>query len=366
MMACNFQGSGKPHMFLKNCNMKIKASLLLVLSCLSVVVFATQSSANAPKVFESNDNPSTGLTISPPTYELTANPGDILENYVKLIGKSDNTVTYEATVEDFRVEGQEGSVQLTGDDANPNAFSKWFTVEPKTITLSPRETKTVKFTIKVPENGEPGGHFASVLFQPKSIETQSGTGAQVLQKIGALVLLNVSGAFTESGKVQKFESKNFIGTYETIIDDEAKTTTYSPRNEEFHKESKKTYFNEGPVAFDLVVKNEGNVHFRPKGTVTIYNIFGKKVDELQIEPRNVFPNGGERRITILWPKKNLWGGRYTAKVVALYGSKNQTLTAETSFWAFPSTAAIVIVVVLAVVILLRKRIIKAIKVIAKG
>lgn len=339
----------------------IKSSFFLLLTVASLLVLS-----NAKTHAVAAPSGANGIAISPPSYELTGNPGDKIENVIKVTSASSTPIIYEALVEDFRVEGQEGQVTVSADDNNPNAFSKWFKIEPTTFALEPKQTAIIKFTITVPKNAEPGGHFASVLFQAKQIESSSSTGAQVLQRIGSLVLMNISGATTESGKVENFSTKTFEGSWENVVNEDTKVITYSPRNEITDKEKPKSAFSSGPIAFDLVLKNEGNVHYSPKGTVTIYNIFGQKVDELQIEPKNVFPGGGERRITVVWPKKNLWGLRYTAKVVALYGTKNQTLTSETSFWAFPTTVGIGIIVGIILIILLRKRIIKAVKVIAKG
>ena len=112
-------------------------------------------------------------------------------------------------------------------------------------------------------------------------------------------------------------------------------------------------------------KNDGNVHVKPIGTVTINNIFGRKVAQLALDPRNVFP-GGERRITVLWPQKRLWGIYYHAQVTAIYGDKHQTMTAETNFWAFPLWAAIVLGILLLFLILARKRLLKVVKVLIKG
>jgi hypothetical protein len=342
--------------------MRIKAMLFLVLSFITPFSLGFSQKASAQRAPQTQDSGRTGIVISPPTYELTSNPGDKIENVIKVTSQSPNIVNYEALVEDFSVEGTEGAVSVR-EDPNPKAFSKWFSISPTTFELKPNETKNIKFTITVPNDGEPGGHFASVLFQPKAIGSNNATGAQVLQRVGALVLMTVSGAVTEKGSVIKLSPKNYSGSWEEIKNEEAKSVIYSPRDENLNNEKTQSFFNEGPVGFDLVLKNEGNVFYKPKGTMTIYNIFGRKVDEITIEPKNVFP-GGERRITVIWPKKNLWGVRYTAKVVTIYGSKSQTMTAETSFWAFPVSVAIGIG--LLILLLLRKRLIKAISIIAKG
>lgn len=308
-----------------------------------------------------------GIQISPPSYELTANPGDVLDNVIKVTNLANNTVSYEAVVEDFRVEGDEGVVKVEKDD-NPNAFSRWFKVTPSSFTLKKGETLNIKFNIDVPDDAEPGGHFASLMFQQKSIASESATGAQVLQRVGSLVLMTVSGDVKESGNISKFFTKSFVGSYETkVFEGRDDIKYFSTRDEKVAEEKPKSFFSNGPVAFDLVLENKGNVYYRPKeAKVELYNIFGKKVDTLNVEPKNVFP-GGERRVTVIWPEKNLWGIRYTARLTAIYGQKEpKTLVTSTSFWAFPLPIAIMIAIILVVLILLRKRLFKAISILAKG
>lgn len=308
------------------------------------------------------------ITISPPSFELTSNPGDELtENVIKVTNTSASTATFEAVVEDFRVEGNEGVVQVRKDE-NPNAFSSWFTIEPETFTLKRGEVKTVKFTVNVPDDGEPGGHFASVMFQPKAVESESGSGAQILQRVGALVLMTVSGDVKEEGSISTFAPKTYVGEIDILKSDtDASTEYFVPLQEKLDEEKRSNYFSQGPVAFELVMKNEGNVYYRTQdATVTIKNIFGQKVDEIKVQPRNVFP-GAERRATLIWPKKNLWGIRYTAELNGIYGQKEpKQIGASTSFWAFPLPAAIAIGVVLLILVFLRKRLLKAISILAKG
>ena len=306
-----------------------------------------------------------GLSISPPTYELTANPGDNLTEAIRLSNLSSDTVTYESAVEDFKVGGTEGQVTLSPDDS-ANAFSKWFNVTPKQITLNPRESRSVNFTISSPVTAEPGSHFASLLFQPKVVATSRGaTGAQVIQRVGALILLNIKGSSTEKATLENFSTKTYVGEWDQVLGSDNKTSITVPKNELLENEHAASYFSTGPIGFQLLFKNEGNVHIKPTGTISIYNLFNQKVAEFPIDGRNVFPQG-ERRITAIWPESKLWGGYYRAHLFTVYGSKNLSLTAETHFFAFPSTPLWIIIGSLVILILVRKRLVAAIRVLVKG
>ena len=306
-----------------------------------------------------------GLSISPPTYELTANPGDRLSEAIRLSNQSSDTVTYESAVEDFKVDGTEGQVTLSPDDS-ATAFSKWFSVSPAQITLKPRESRSVSFTIIAPNTAEPGGHFASLLFQPRVVATnQSVTGAQVVQRVGALILLTVKGASKEQATLESFTTKTYAGEWDQVTGSDGKSSITVPKNEVLESEKSTRFFNSGPIGFQLLFKNEGNIHIKPTGTISIYNIFNRKVAEFPIDSRNVFPQG-ERRITAIWPEKQLWGGYYRAHLFSVYGSKNESMTAESYFFAFPSTPLWIAIGAIFLLILLRKRLAAAIRVLVKG
>ena len=320
----------------------------------------------APLTVRAADSVATvGLSISPPTYELTANPGDHLLEAIRLSNQSSDTVTYESAVEDFKVDGTEGQVTLSPDDSAAS-FSKWFSVSPTEVTLRPRESRSVSFAINTPNSAEPGGHFASLLFQPRVVATnRTATGAQVVQRVGALVLLTVKGASKEQATLESFTTKTYVGEWDQVTGSDGKTSITVPKNEMLESEKATRFFESGPIGFQLLFKNEGNVHIKPTGTISIYNIFNRKVAEFPIDSRNVFPQG-ERRITAIWPEKQLWGGYYRAHLFSVYGSKNESLTSESYFFAYPSTPLWIIVGSLILFILLRKRLAAAIRVLIKG
>ena len=62
----------------------------------------------------------------------------------------------------------------------------------------------------------------------------------------------------------------------------------------------------------------------------------------------------------------LWGLKYSAQFLGIYGSTNSQITAETSFWAFPLIPGVIIIVALAFALIARKRLIKAIGIIFRG
>lgn len=243
-----------------------------------------------------------GVSISPLTFELTANPSDILENKIKIYNPTDSIVSIRMEVEDFKPVGETGQVIVAPEEEITYSLKRWVKIEPTEFTLEPREQRFVDFIIEVPENAEPGGKYGSVLASTTGVMGGEITGAAIAQKVGALLLLTVSGEVKEELMTKEFLAPSFL---------------------EY-----------GPVPFIIRLENKGTVHVRPRGFVTITNWWGKKVADVEFPQLNVIP-GSVRKIETTWQNKWLFG-KYTAMLVGSYGTSNLPFNPPVlTFWAFP-------------------------------
>ncbi len=267
----------------------------------------------SPATVHAQEEGKRGLAISPTTFELSANPGDNLINTIRLDNISDTMLEVTTDVRNFSALGEEGQVTL---DTNDEKYSlrAWLGVEPANVVLGPGESKVIAFTIDVPPNGEPGGHFGSVIFSTKIPRAENGSAATVGQEIGALVLLRVAGDAREVLKINSFNAVSDRGDAS-----DAKPVKLVPQ---------------GPVVFDARIANEGNVFLKPKGVITITDVFNRSVAEFPLDAQNVLPEA-VRKMNATWNSKFLFG-KYDAQLTLTYGLNNsEIITATTSFWAFP-------------------------------
>ena len=275
-----------------------------------------------------------GVGISPLTFELTANPGDVIENQVKVYNPSDATIGIKMEVEDFTIEGEIGHVRIEPAGTETYSLATWVKMEPEEFTLGPGEQKFVKFTINIPDNAEPGGHYGSILARTTAVVGGEYIGAAIAGRVGSLVLLSIAGEVEENLIVKDFSA---------------------PRYSEY-----------GPIPFVIRFENKGTVHVKPKGFVTVTNWLGRKVTDIEIPQRNVLPNS-IRMIETSFSEKWLWAGKYTATLTGSYGMSNTHLIpAVITFWAFPWKIGILILVVLIFFILTRRRWFAAFKILIRG
>lgn len=279
------------------------------------------------------------LSISPVTFELTGNPGDVLVNKLRIFNPSDSSIAIEMEIEDFAAAGEEGEVIVKEAENVTYSLAQWINVTPQKFTLEANEQKFVDFIITIPLNAEPGGKYGSVLATIKGVISpgEEITGAAISTKVGALVLLTVSGDVVENLEVKEFSVPSFSET--------------------------------GPIPFMIRFENKGTVHVRPRGYVTITDWRSEKVIDIEFPQHTVIP-GSVRRVEALWDKK--WAfGRFTATLVGNYGTGNIPLKPPVVvFWVFPWRIALGIFITLALVttyfVKTRKRWKMALRILIKG
>ncbi len=306
----------------------VTRNIFAAVALISVVAFPLTSLAAEDSV--------RGLTISPLTFELVADPRDTTVNELKVFNPTQNTFSVKMEVEDFTPVGEEGQVVVEATGTETYSLKHWVTFEPQSFTVEPGEKQFVRFTIAVPENAEPGGHYGSVLASTVGTTGEGTTGAGVGYKVGSLVLLTVSGVLKESLAVE----------FDTA---------------DFHEK--------GPIPFDVRLANNGTVHVRPLGFAQITNIFGKKVEDVPFPQKSVIP-GAKRTLQFAWDAKGFKVGRYSASLVGSYGQTNTPLSYTTTFWIVPwkqlSLMGFVVLAAFVFFLKTRKRLTLAVSVLMKG
>lgn len=283
---------------------------------------------SSPTFAQETADQKTSFAISPPIFEVSANPGDIIEQKVRVDNLTDTSLPLTLQKKDFVARGEEGQADLI-DGESKYSLSNWIHLEKDSIDIPAKESQVVNFRIEVPTFAEPGGHFGSVVFQTEPSGEQNNP---VSQRIGALVLLKVAGEAEEKANIASFTTD-------------------------------KTLFENGPVSFITRFQNEGNVQLKPTGTITINTIFGNKVASIDINSQTVLPDS-IRRFESTW--QDAAPGWYTATVSLNYGSKNATITSSTQFLVIPLKIVIPVVIVLVILAILmyrgRKRIKRSLKI----
>jgi len=110
--------------------------------------------------------PGEGLTISPPINEPEIKPGETKSYIIKISNPTKELVEATPEVMDFRAKGEGGEPEFyAAEEASGQyALSSWITFAEPKIALAPEQVKEFEYTITVPTNAEPGGHYGAVFF----------------------------------------------------------------------------------------------------------------------------------------------------------------------------------------------------------
>jgi hypothetical protein len=265
---------------------------------------------------------SQSLEVSPPTQEVSVDPGKTITVKAKLRNNTPKSLPITAKIEDFTAQGEEGQVALSSN--SKWSVSQWTKITPSTFSLAGGEEQEVTATITIPKDAA-GGRYGSFVF---GVDTEKApNSASVSQQIASLFLLRISGKVDEVVRLDSFSA---------------------PRFQEF-----------GPVPFSLSFANTGNVHVKPFGLISVTDMFGRKTADIVVKGSNIFPEA-TRVITASLHNKFLIG-QYHATAVMYYGESNQSLVGTTSFVVFPVRIVAGIIILLVLFFILRKRLGRAFK-----
>ncbi len=252
------------------------------------------------------------LTIVPPSKEYTVNPGDKFEGDLKLINDSNTSLTFNAGTQDFIVEDTHGTPTILPAGTLGKRFSAaaWIGLVPGIFTVAPHEKIVIHYYLQIPSDARPGGHYAAIVYSPTELIGDKGTGTAVQTQLGTLFSIDVNGPITEQAVVTNFSSNKF---------------------QEY-----------GPVHIMTQIHNYGDLHIKPKGSIAITNMWGKRVATLPLDEHNIFPTAARDFVNVFDSKWMI--GKYTAQLLASYGRKNNLpLVATISFIVFPWKIALIII-----------------------
>lgn len=295
----------------------MKKNLPIILTATLFLILASSVRAQLPV----NNR---AFVIIPPKLEIAAAPGEVIQDVIRLQNQTEEEVTFTVGMSDFIVTNTQGSpVFVDQETAGEWALTQWITLGSETLTIAPGEQGSLNFIVSVPENAQPGGHYASIYFIQGGKLSEGQTIAEVAAEMRNLVLLRIKGPITEEAFIRRFQI---------------------PRLSEY-----------GPIDLTTEIANLGNYHITPIGAINIKNVFGKTVATMDLEERNIFP-GASQEYQNSWDKKWLFG-RYKATLTATYGEQNLPLTATVFFWVWPwkiTLATISIIVFIILIIFLIK------------
>lgn len=140
------------------------------------------------------------LTVSPVKKELTVRPGDRLDFSITLVNHTQGDLELLVYPMDFFIK-PDNSYEFHEPGYYTYSCSRWIEMKRDRLTLPPGVQHEEPFTLAVPPDAEPGGHYSVLFFQDAS-QPPPGLGVKPTYRIGSLILVTVPGDIVRDAEIK--------------------------------------------------------------------------------------------------------------------------------------------------------------------
>lgn len=247
-----------------------------------------------------------GLQVKPAIIEDNVDLGGFTQYSLTVRNLSSSDRTFYVSTQDIKGLDDAGN-PLFAQPGEQTGYelSSWISAPEGAVTLRAGETKTVSFSVHVPNKANPGAHFGAI-FLTNTPVASGGNGSAINFRVGTIVSLKIAGDVREQAQLREFSTGKLL-------------------------------YGTGSVDFVAKIENPGNILVRPHGVVEITDMFGRSAGTVEVNQSAapVFP-GSTRKFTAKWDEDGFAFGRYQATGAFSYGETDiKTISGTTSFWVLP-------------------------------
>ncbi len=314
--------------------LKYSRSLIFMALLLANVAMASLAFAYATEPVQI-DPSRQDFVVGPGKTDLTLTPGESTVVELMVSNRTGVDRNFEIKFEDFVGSQDLSSPVVFTNEKGATTMADYLSVPEKTFFLKNGERARIPVTITVPAGAEAGGRYASVLIStlvPVEKTAINGDerkgGVPLITQTGTLVFVTIPGNVKKEGALTEFFTQN-----------------------------KKSFFSvPKDVVFSLIFSNTGKIHLKPSGTISVKNIFGQEIKNIEVTPWFAMPNSLRlREVNLIADpvkEKPFMLGRYVAEAKIFRDYDNLTDTKSFAFWIIPWKLLLVIFLILLVIVFL--------------
>ncbi len=229
------------------------------------------------------------IQIAPAQVELTLDPGDTVDQKLAVRNHDSGPIDLAITVADFELSAT-GVFQPSVPGHTTYSASRWVAFPLTTLHLEAGETKQIDYSILVPGNAEPGGHYTAIMLEGASTPEVSESNGQPQVTLRGRVVAEI--LITIPGEIRR----------ELVIENLAVPSIA---------------FGAGADTADVTVTNAGNVHLTPNGYVQTWGGLPAATFDQEFGQFTLLP-GASRRFSVQLGHQP-WLGKVRAKTELQYG-----------------------------------------------
>ncbi|MEU6670708.1 DUF916 domain-containing protein [Streptomyces sp. NPDC046727] len=211
-----------------------------------------------------------------PYFTLSAEPGQTLTDKVAVQNRTGSPLTFRLYAADAYNTARDGGFAVRTLKERMRGVGAWAKPAKSRITVPGHRTVTVPFTLRVPEDAEPGDHPGAVVALDERVDPGSGRLALGVQRaVGARVYLRVGGPALPALSVGQVH----ISHHQPLIPGLGDST----------------------ATISYTLRNTGNVTLSPEVELTARGLFGRALLDRKLTrvPAELLP-GQKVRLTETW------------------------------------------------------------------
>lgn len=250
------------------------------------------------------------FVIGPGRFALEIAPGESKTVMLNVSNRLGSERIFHFVTEDMTAgTNNSETIQLLGDQVGPYTIKDYISVPYNRIVIKDNERAIIPVTVSIPPDAEPGGFYGSILTEVMPVKQDSGDSnvapsTALVSRIGTLFYVTTPGEKVHEGNLLDF--------------------TTLPN---------KSFYLQGPIDMGVVFENKGSVHLTPSGSVSVVNILGETVGQVELDSWFVMPKSIRTR-ELSWDREFLMG-RYTVTADIERGYDDLIDTQTLVFWVFP-------------------------------
>lgn len=237
--------------------------------------------------------------INRPVVEEILAPGQVARGTIEVDNQAKEPLQLDVYVQDWEyIEGGSGDKLFSAPGSSPWSASSWISFYPQKLALPAQGKGVIEYTIRVPADATPGGHYSVMFFESvlgKTPQDKQGVSVQYTGRLGSLFEVQITGTVERAGEITNVTIGEFA--------------------------------EDRPLTLGYTFLNKGNIAIRPKAFFNITDQAGRYFGRGEFNQLYTFP-GRSGSATMEWTG-SLAPGDYTVLITADLGD-HQVVVAERS------------------------------------
>ena len=171
------------------------ASLGLVAAFIAVSSLVFAGAASAAELSDGQES----ILLSPTSKRYEIEAGSSKTDSFKVINNGSTKFSFTVYARPYSVSGEDYKPDFENDAKNADAY-KWIQYDKTLYDIEPGSSVDVTYTVRVPKNATPGGHYGVLFAETQPNGDVEGTAIAQKKRVGSILYATVKGNVTTAGK----------------------------------------------------------------------------------------------------------------------------------------------------------------------